>query len=462
MIVSAESSLRAAVSRVIRVKRGLDVPIAGVPQQAVSAGAPVRAVAVLGRDYVGLKPILQVAEGDRVALGDPLFGDGANPGVTVTSPGAGRVAAVHRGAHRRLVSVVIDLDGDAERTFEAWPSEALAGLHGDVVRRNLTASGLWMALRTRPFGRVPRIDEVPDAIFVTAIDTEPLAVDPAVVVAEAKQAFADGVRVLGRLTAGTVYVCVAPGGVEFDAEAERVEVAAFAGRHPAGLAGTHIHHLHPVRGGASVWHLGYQDVIAIGRLFVEGRLDPTRVVALGGPHVIEPRLVRTRLGADLNQLVDGGLREGACRVLSGSVLSGRRALDPAAYLGRYHLQVSVLADTAEREFLGWLAPGRRKFSASRMFASALAGRGRFPLTTALSGSPRAMVPIGSYERVMPLDVLITPLLKALLVGDTESARLLGCLELEEEDLALCSFVCCSKYEFGPALRDVLDTIERTG
>jgi Na+-transporting NADH:ubiquinone oxidoreductase subunit A len=185
-------------------------------------------------------------------------------------------------------------------------------------------------------------------------------------------------------------------------------------------------------------------------------------VALGGPVVRRPRLLRTRLGASLRDLTEQELEDVDCRVVSGSILCGHRAVDALAYLGRYHLQVSVLAEGRQRHFLGWLAPGSRRFSASRAFLSSFLPKRRLPLTTSQNGSPRAMVPVGAYERVVPLDLLPTQLLRALVVGDTEMARQLGCLELDEEDLALCSFVCPSKYEFGPALREVLTRIEKDG
>jgi Na+-transporting NADH:ubiquinone oxidoreductase subunit A len=243
---------------------------------------------------------------------------------------------------------------------------------------------------------------------------------------------------------------------------EGVEKVAFCGPHPAGLVGTHVHFLAPVGHDRVVWHLNYQDVIAIGRLFTTGRLDLSRIVSLAGPGVRNPRLLRVPLGVHIEELLRGELLDGPSRSISGSVLSGRRAAGPEAYLGRYHLQVSVLGEQSSRKFLGWLAPGKNQFSASRMFLSSLLPKRHFEMTTSQHGSPRALVPIGSFEKVMPLDILITPLLRALLVNDTETALALGCLELAEEDLALCSFVCCSKYNYGEALRDILATVERTG
>jgi len=209
-----------------------------------------------------------------------------------------------------------------------------------------------------------------------------------------------------------------------------------------------------------VWHVGYQDVAAIGHLLATGRIDVGRVIALAGPGVARPRLLRTRLGAATDELVAGELAPGAQRVVSGSVLDGRTAAGEATgYLGRYHLQVSALPEGNRREFLGWLAPGREKHSLTGVVLGAFARRA-LPLTTTTNGSPRAMVPIGTYERVMPLDLLPTFLLRALITGDDEQAEALGCLELDEEDLALCTYVCPGKYEYGPLLRGALERIAK--
>lgn len=450
----------------IKTKRGLDLPIAGAPEQRVHAGASVGSVALLGPDYLGLKPTMQVREGERVKLGQPLFIDKANPGVNFTSPGSGVVEAVSRGARRVLQSVVIRLadEASAEQVrFTQYDRRELADLSDTQVRENLLASGLWTALRTRPYSKVPSPAGVPGALFVTAMDSNPLAADPSVVIAEYGEDFRDGLSVLSRIFDGVIYVCKAPGSAIPVTEHDRFVIAEFAGPHPAGLVGTHIHFLKPVSATRSVWHVGYQDVIAIGKLFTSGEIWTERIISLAGPVVGQPRLLRTRLGANTEDLVRGELSGEECRVLSGSVLNGRRAAGWACFLGRYHNQVSVLREGRERELFGWLSPGLNKFSAANVFLSSLRrGAQLFNFTTSQNGSPRAMVPIGSYERVVPLDVLPTQLLRALLVHDTDSAQVLGCLELDEEDLALCSFVCPSKYDFGPALRANLERIEREG
>ena len=444
----------------IKIKRGLDLPLAGAPEQRIEPARAVRSVAVLGCDYHGMKPTMAVQVGDRVRLGQVLFSDKKNPGVHFTAPGAGVVSAIHRGEQRVLQSVVIDLEGDDAVEFARYDAAQLPALDPQAVRDNLQQSGLWTALRTRPFSKVPAVDAVPSSIFVTAIDTHPLAADPAVVIGERPADFANGLAVLARL--GKVHLCKASGvGLSGEVQAN-VQPHEFAGPHPAGLAGTHIHFLDPVSAGKSVWQIGYQDVIAIGALFSRGQLDVTRVVALGGPVVDKPRLLRTRLGASLEELTAGELQAGSNRIISGSVLGGRTSRGAFAFLGRYHMQVSCLHEGRERELLHYLRAGVNKHSVLNIFVSKLMGGRKLAMDTSTNGSPRAMVPVGNYEAVMPLDILPTQLLRYLIVGDTEMAQKLGCLELDEEDLALCTYVCAGKYEYGPILRDNLARIEKEG
>ena len=447
----------------IRIRKGLNIPISGAPEQRIDDGNPVGWVALVAKDYRGLRPQLLVDVGDRVRLGQPLLTDKNNPGVVFTAPGCGEVVAIHHGERRSLQSLVIRLEGDQEERFTTYDRGALTTLDRDEVRQLLLSSGLWTSFRARPFGKIPTADASPHSIFVTAIDTNPLSGDPRVVISERAQDFSDGVAVLSRLTDGKVYVCQAPGPELQLPKLNSVTPAIFDGPHPAGLPGTHIHFLDPVGENKSVWHPSYQDVIAIGSLFTTGRLSTERIVALGGPVVLRPRLIRTRIGASTQDILNAEVEPTDCRVISGSILGGRRAAGRARYLGPYDLQISVLHEDRSRHFLNWLAPGLSKYSALRAFASVLRPRShQYALTTSQNGSPRAMVPIGNFEKVLPLDILPAPLLKALIVHDTETARALGCLELGEEDLALCSFVCCSKYEYGGYLRDALDLIETNG
>jgi Na+-transporting NADH:ubiquinone oxidoreductase subunit A len=443
----------------IAIKKGLDLPIAGAPEQVIEDGPAIGKVAVLGPDAIDLRPTMAVNEGDSVKKGQLLFEDKRTSGVRYTSPASGKVTGVHRGAKRTLLSVVIEVAGDEEERFEQHTRTAPDQLSRQQVRETLVAAGLWPALRTRPYSRVPVPDSAPHSIFVTAMDTNPLAADPQVVLRGHEDDFARGLTILSKLTDGPVYVCKAPGASIL---ADGAQVVEFVGPHPAGLPGTHIHFLDPVGAAKIVWYIGYQDVVACGKLFATGSLWTERVVALGGPQVEQPRLLRTRQGACLSELTAGQLKPGENRVIAGSVLAGRVASDPLDFLGRYHAQVSVLAEGREREFLGWQKPGVDKFSIKNVFASKLLPSQLFDFTTSTEGSDRAMVPIGSYEQVMPLDVLATLLLRALIVEDTDRAQALGCLELDEEDLGLCTFACPGKYEYGPILRRNLARIEREG
>jgi Na+-transporting NADH:ubiquinone oxidoreductase subunit A len=446
----------------IRLRRGLDVPIAGEPVQEIEGEALPGSVALLGPDYAGMRPHFEVAVGDRVRLGQTLFTDRKIPGIRYTSPGAGLVKAVHRGEKRLFLSVVIELDGEEEETFPSFSGRDLAVLDRKKAVEILLESGMWTALRARPFGGVADPASPPRSIFVTAMDSNPHAPSTEKILEGREADFNEGMKVAAALTEGKVYVCTDPETTVPVPWRGSIETVVFRGPHPAGNAGTHIHFLDPVGRGSVVWHLDAQDVAAMGRLFTTGRLDVGRVISLAGPSVMRPRLLRTRVGASLEDTIDKELKSKASRIVSGSVVSGRTASGPLAYLGRYHRQVSALPEGGGRRVLGWLIPRRDLFSVKNIFPSIFSRGKRFAFTTELHGDMRAIVPIGSYEKVMPLDILPTFLLKALAVNDVEEAEGLGCLELVEEDLALCTLVCPSKIDHGANLRRTLTTIEKEG
>ncbi|MBD3610201.1 MAG: Na(+)-translocating NADH-quinone reductase subunit A [Gammaproteobacteria bacterium] len=444
----------------IEIKKGLDLPITGSPLQSIDEVKLVKSVAIVGADFHGMKPTMAVKEGDRVKLGQVLFTDKKNEGVQFTSPGAGVVKEINRGARRVFQSIVIELDGDEAESFSSYDSSQLNSLTREQVQDNLVKSGLWTALRTRPFSKIPAIGTVPASIFISAIDTNPLAADPAVVIAENKTAFEQGLQIISHLTDGKLFLCQSKGA---DIPAANAQVEHFSGLHPAGNVGTHIHFLDPVSSDKTVWHIGYQDVIAIAQLFTTGTLNVERVVAMAGPKVEKPRLVKTRLGACLNELTEGELADGNNRIISGSVFGGRNASsNEFNYLGRYHTQVSVLEEGLERPLLHYVRAGVDRFSVLNTFISRLIPGKRFDFTTTTNGSERCLLPLGSFEKVMPLDMLATPLLRSLIVGDLDMAEKLGALELDEEDLALCTFACTGKYEYGPILRERLTRIEQEG
>jgi len=448
--------------RVIKIKEGLKLPITGEPVPTVFNGPEIRQVALLGSDYPGLKPRFDVGSGDQVKLGQVLFTDKKTPAIRYTSPGSGRVSAIHRGERRAFLSIVIDLEGDAEIRFKAHTPDSLASLKRDAIQKQLLDSGLWTALRARPFGKVADPETTPAAIFVTAMDTNPLAPAMEKIIENQEFDFQNGLILLSALTDGKLYVCQSPETDMPSVPSDKIEFVAFAGPHPAGLPSTHIHFLEPVHRHKAVWHIGLQDVIALGKLFVSGRLPTERIVALAGSRTKNPRMIRSRTGASLSDMLKNELRTGEHRVISGSVFSGHRAENELGYLGRYHQQVVVLPETTRRELFGWLSPGWNLYSTKRIVLSGLNPGRRFDFTTSLHGGKRTIVPSGGYEKVMPLDILPTYLLRALAVDDLDEAEKLGCLELIEEDLGLCTFICPSKIDHMANLRRTLNLIEKEG
>jgi Na+-transporting NADH:ubiquinone oxidoreductase subunit A len=440
----------------VRIRRGLDLPVPGAAAGGVEAAPPIHSVGVLGADYPGLRLRPLVAAGDAVELGQPVLEDRARPALRVTSPGTGRVAAVHQGERRAVESIVIALGAGGERRFEARAPRALDALPRAEVVAQLGASGLWCALRSRPFGKIPDPGAEPDAIFVTAIDTHALAPPPELAVAEHTEGFAHGLVLLTRLTQGPVLLCRRAGSPIAPPAHPRLREAEFEGPHPAGLAGTHIHHLQRLGPGRCVWTVAYPDVIAIGTLFTTGRLPVERIVSVAGPGVRRPRFVRARLGASTEDLVQGGLVEGRCRVVSGPLLSGRTAAGHATFLGSRHLSVSALREPQGRERAPWWGVGCGG-RARRLLPGAGAAGG----WAACAGgeAPGPFVPLPAFDRAVALDLPVGPLLRALVVGDVESARALGALELLEEDLALCSFLCPSGIDYGALLRRMLERLE---
>lgn len=447
---------------IIKIKKGLNLPIKGDPVQVISDGKEVERVALIGYDYPGMKPTLKVAVGDKVKTGQLLFIDKKMEGVNYTSPGAGTISSINRGIKRVFESIIIELEGKGEVTFKSYSPEKLDSLKRDEVKSLLIESGHWTSLRERPYGKVADPSVVPNSIFVTAMDTNPLSPSIEKILDGKEKDLNYGLRILSKLTEGKLYFCKSPSdNISID-DIPSVSVQEFSGPHPAGLAGTHIHFLDPVHSGKKVWHIGLQDVIATGKLFTTGKLFLERIVSLSGPSVLKPRLIRTRVGAAIKDLVAGELREGENRVISGSVLDGRTACDVNGYLGKFHQQITSLREGRQRKFFGWLGLGFKEYSVKNILISSLFRKKKFDLTTSLEGGKRAIIPVENYDKVMPLDIIPTYLLRSLAVDDVEEAEKLGCLELIEEDLALCTFVCAAKNDYGTYLRRNLTLIEKEG
>ncbi|MDR1957903.1 MAG: Na(+)-translocating NADH-quinone reductase subunit A [Planctomycetaceae bacterium] len=462
--------------RAIEISKGLNLPIAGKPIQQMDSqygggqngnGPVLKLLAVNGPDYVGMKPQFHVEAGDTVKMGQVLFEDKKNPGVLFTSPGSGKIRAINRGEKRVFRSVIIELDGDGMKSvdFPKFAPEKLESLEEAEVRENLIQSGFWTAFRTRPFSQTPPIHSKPHSLFVTAIDTSPLAPDPVVVIQERWEDFQNGLKVLSPLCGKRLYLCV---GENFPVKTVEklwfLETVVFKGPHPAGLPGTHIHFLDPVSSQKTVWHIGYQDVIAIGQLFTTGQFPTERVIALAGPLVKKPRLIRTRLGVCMKEVLVEELTEQKIpRVISGNVLSGRTGEDNGLWgLGRFHNQISVIEEYSHRTFFEWLYPGLRIYSMTRTLLSSLLPVLKFRLNTATHGGHRAIFPVKQFEQLVPLDILPVFLFRALEMGDVEQSEALGCLELDEEDVSLCTFADPGKNDYGKMLRKMLTLIQKEG
>jgi len=445
----------------ITIKKGLDIPISGKPEHTVTSSKPLHHVALVGDDYPGMKPTMLVQVGDHVQCGQPVFTDKKNEGVMFTAPGNGEIVALNRGLKRKFESLVIRLeDGDPVNFCD--PDSTSDSFSADELRTLLINSGLWCALRTRPYGKIPAIHTTPASLFITAIDTSPLAPDMEGIIELKKDAFMLGLEVLKKCTGSPVYLCLAENQKAVVEDIDGIERIEFSGPHPAGLPSTHIHLVDPANENKHVWHIGAQDVISCGALLKDGYLNYDRIISLAGPGANEPRHIRTRLGASIIELCDQEVLGTDVRLLSGSVLDGRQVTEMHGFLGRYHQQISCLPEGTGRQFFGWLRPGKERFSVTRAFLSAFTKPDALPLDTAIWGGDRAIFPLGTYEKVVPIDTVPTYLLKSLASGNTEKAKELGCLELIEEDLALCSYVCPGKNNFGPMLRQTLTSIEDEG
>ncbi|MFT5197468.1 MAG: Na+-transporting NADH:ubiquinone oxidoreductase subunit A [Planctomycetota bacterium] len=451
----------------IKTRRGLNVPVHGAIQSSEihEASAPTQ-VALLPQESWGIKVAMLVQEGDSVKAGTPLFADRRDEKVTFGSPAAGTVAEIRRGMRRAVLAVVIDVDGDGcieVPTLDADGADGADGASPETIREALLASGLWPCLRQRPYDRVAQSGDTPRGLIVQAYDSRPLSATPHDLLAGRKEAFRHGLGLLHKMTGTKTYLCVADGAQWQDWSAPGVTVQAFDGPHPSGTAGFSIHSLCPAGAGAITWHIDAQDVADIGETFLKGRIPTRRVVALTGPSANKPRLLATQRGAHVSGLVKGESSATETRVITGSVLEGQIAnpTDAKSFLGRYSNQISLMDGGTKRDFLAWAMPVAGRFTTTNTMLDKFFKK-KFKFDVDSNGSKRAIVPLGAYEKVMPMDILPTQLIKALAAHDLESAEKLGALELAEEDLALCEFVDTSKQPLTELLRTMLTRIEKEG
>ncbi len=442
------------------LKKGLNIPVSGVPKQVVEDTKIPKSVAVLGTDYNGLKPKMLINVGDKVKRGTPLFCHKDNPEAFFVSPCKGFVKEINRGEKRALLSVVIDIEDLEDKGIEIKKLHTKEKSNKEFTKKCLFSSGLWTSFLTRPYSKIPDSQSEPSSIFITAMDTEPLSPDADIIIMNDLKAFEEGVKRISLLTNGNIFICKKENS---EISVNGFDTYEFSGPHPAGLSGTHMHFLDPPNANKTVWSVNYQDVIAIGNLFLKGYIDINRTISISGPLSYNPRLVKTIVGACLDDILEGEYNKTEdCRIISGSILSGFHANGDMAYLGKYSRQITIIKEDKEKHFFGWIKPQPNKYSVMPVLLSAFSFFKLFNLTSNLNGGRRAMVPTGVFESLMPQDFLPTQLLRSLLVMDTDVAQSLGALELDEEDIALCTFACPAKYEYGTALRDSLTKIEKEG
>ena len=436
------------MSKIIKLNKGLDIKLQGEAERKTTDCPLAAEYAVSPADFEGVTPKMLVKVGDAVKAGTPLFFDKNHPEVMFVSPVSGTVAAVNRGEKRKILSVTVTADTTV--SYEEFDVPAIAPAKREEIVGLLLKSGLWAMIIQRPYGIIASAADAPKSIFVSAFDSAPLAPDYDYVLAGQGEALQKGFDVLACLTAGKVHLC-------YDADrvapaVKGVELHAFKGKHPAGNVGVQIHHIDPINKGDKVWTLNIQDVAIIGRLFLTGKVDLTRTIALCGSEVVAPRYCRVIAGAKIDSIVKGNVKEGHVRYISGNVLTGRN-VGAEGYLGFYANSLTLIPEGDKYEFMGWAMPRFKKFSVSRAYFSWLFPRRKYDLDTNLNGEERPFVVTGLYEQYLPMDIYPMHLLKAILAGDIDKMEALGIYEVIEEDFALCEFVDPSKTEMQQIIRN---------
>jgi Na+-transporting NADH:ubiquinone oxidoreductase subunit A len=449
------------MAEVIKIKKGLDIKMKGQAEKIYVKAPRAKTYAIKPVDWHGLTPKIIPKLCDEVKVGTPIFFDKYNPEVKFCSPVSGILSSINRGERRRIVEVVVEDDGkDTHETFLHGDPE---GMKREQIVENLLNSGLWPVIRRRPYTVIARTGEVPKSIFISAFDTSPLAPDFDFLLKDSEEDFQWGVNVLKQLTEGKVYLNLDGRypSVRTLSGTKGVEINRFKGPHPAGNVGIQISRLDPINKGEVVWVVQPQDVVAIGRLFKTGKYDPSMIVALTGSRVQKPQYYKTIRGASVSTILENQLKEGDNRVISGNVLNGKTINPETGYIGFFDSQITVIPEGNYYEFFGWMKPGLKKLSVSRSFASTwLMPNREYDLDTNFHGGQRAFVMTGEYEKVLPMDIYPVQLLKAILVNDIDKMEQLGIYELDEEDLALCEFVCTSKTPVTKILRDGLRALRK--
>ncbi len=447
--------------KVIKLRRGLDIPIKGKAEKILTKTEKPEKYAIKPTDFHLIRPKLTIKEGHQVKAGSPLFFDKYKPDVLFTSPVSGTISRIHRGERRRILHVEVAADGKDEH-IEFGAANPL-NINREQIQSKLLKAGLWPLIRQRPYSVIANPKDTPKAVFISAFDTAPLAPDHDFIVKDKQEEFQTGINALSKLTNGLVHLNIHAKYTFSDifTKAQNVQLNTFSGPHPSGNVGIQIHHIDPINKGETAWYVAPQDVITIGRLFKDGIFDARRIVALAGSEVKSPKYYKTYIGAPIETLVKENIKEAELppRFISGNVLSGTR-IDRNDYCGFYDSLVSVIPEGNYYDFMGWLLPGFKKYSESRTFFSWLMRGKKYRLNTNMHGGKRAYVVTGQYEKYLPMDILPVQLIKAILVDDIDKMEQLGIYEVAPEDFALCEFACTSKTNVQSIIRKGLDTIKK--
>ncbi len=450
------------------LKKGYTIKLAGSTEKTLVDAKKPKLYASQPFDFLGLKPRLEVEEGSAVKIGSPLYYNKEKPEVKFVSPASGKVVKINRGERRKIAEVVIESDGsDAAVDFGSCAEKDLAGLAVDEIKKKLLDSGMWPMIRQRPFSKIANPDLVPRDIFITGMDTAPLVADPEFILQDEEEYFNAGLKIIRRLTEGKVYLSLngeVKDHLSFLQNPEGVEVHEFSGKHPAGNLSVHIHHIAPINIGDIVWYVNAVDIPLIGKLFLNGTFPTERIVAVSGSAVEAEirKYYRTWVGADVQTLVnEGNLTQDYVRIITGNILRGRK-IPEHGFIGFYNRTLTIIPESKERELFGWLTPGLDQESFSRTFLSKYFRRSEYIKDTRIHGGKRAFFQTGDYEKMLPMDIYPAQLVKSIMAGEIEDMLALGLLEVDDEDFALCTYICPSKIDFGEHIRKGLDVLELEG
>jgi Na+-transporting NADH:ubiquinone oxidoreductase subunit A len=444
------------MSKVIKIRKGLNIPLKGVPQPPVKRTDYAPTYAIKPTAFHGTRPKPLIKKGDKVKAGTALLFDKNNPEILFTSPVSGTIESIQRGERRIIEEVVII--PDEQQVYESFSKGDPATLGKEKIIETLLKSGLWISIRQRPFNVVANPGIQPSAIFISGFDTSPLAPDMNLLIDD-KEAFNTGILAINQLTKGDVHLSLnaeSPRSEIFE-QAPHVKLHFFKGPHPAGNVGIQMHHVNPLIKGETIWTIHPQHVVMIGRLFQHGIVDASKTIALTGSEIKHPGYYKVISGTSIEPLIEGNLVEGDQRFISGNVLTGEK-IYKKGHLGFFDTQFTVIPEGRHKKFLGWMAPGIKKHSASGAFLSRLFTKQAYRMDTNLHGGRRAFVVSGEYEKVLPMDIYPVHLLKAILINDIDLMDHLGIHEVVEEDLALCEYICTSKTEVQQILRDGINAM----